>query len=68
MFVVCMIDLNQFYKSKTGCKIRTLISAWEWLSLQGTLSAGTAICLLTRKIRSLWGLRTRAGPATNRTF
>src|SRR5699024_1207570 len=26
-------------------------------------AAGTAICLLTRKIRSLWGLRTRAVPS-----
>jgi len=29
----------------------------------GRFLAGTAICLLTRTIRSLWGLRTRAVPA-----
>src|SRR5699024_11266476 len=65
LFIFCLffLHMSQFHKSITGCKIRTLISAREWLSLQADAFRGHGLSLLTRKIRSLWGLRTRAVPA-----
>src|SRR5699024_7869731 len=55
-----LFNMSQFHKSITEYKIRTIISASEWLSLQADAVRGHGLRLLTREIRSLWGLRTRA--------
>src|SRR5699024_6783419 len=55
-----LFNMSQFPKSITVYKIRTIISAYEGISLHADACRGQGLSLLTRKIRSLWGLRTRA--------